>query len=99
VWNLQVIRALEWGHHVKTTGIRGKAAVAQLIRIQGGELFVPVRGAYSLRITDMQGREVFFRPRSTAASQDVASLPAGAYGVSVLSGTREAFKSLFVKAR
>jgi type 1 glutamine amidotransferase len=98
-WKLQVIRALEWGHHVKTTGIRGKAAVEQLIRIQGGELFVPVRGAYSLRITDMQGREVFFRPRSAAASQNVSSLPAGTYGVRILSETREAIQSLFIKKR
>jgi type 1 glutamine amidotransferase len=105
-WKGQVVQALKWGKAVwdqnnpdTSVSIKGRVSPESLVRMQGGELFVPVQGAYSLRITDMQGREVFFRPRSAAASQNVSSLPAGTYGVRILSETREAIQSLFIKKR
>jgi hypothetical protein len=91
----QLLRALNWGYQMKVTGIRGKAALDMLTRAHGNELFVPLREKYSLEIMDMQGRRVFFRGRSSAASHDLSSLPAGTYGVNILSETREAFKSLY----
>jgi hypothetical protein len=95
----QILRALNWGREMKVTGIRGKAALKMLTGSHGGELLVPFKAEHSIEILDMQGRRVFFRSRSSAVSHDVSSLPAGTYGVNVLSETREAFKSLYIKER
>jgi type 1 glutamine amidotransferase len=95
----QVIRALNWAYEMKVTGIRGQAALDRLTRMHGNELFVPLREKYSLEIMDMQGRRVFFRHRSSAASHNLSFLPAGTYGVNILPETREAFRSLYIKER
>lgn len=98
-WKGQLIRALYWGKEIKTAGIHGQAGIRSLFRTQGSELLVPLQGGYRLEITDMQGRRVFFRGRSSASAHDLGFLPAGTYGVDVLSETRESLRGLFIKPR
>jgi type 1 glutamine amidotransferase len=98
-WKGQVRRALTWGYLVKTTGIRGKAALDRLMHGTHGELIVPVKGEHSIEILDMQGRRVFFRGHSSARGHDVSALPAGSYGVRILPAAGEPFKALYVKGR
>jgi type 1 glutamine amidotransferase len=102
-YKAQLVRALQWGHTVKTTGIRGREALAQFLGGPPGHIVVPsntgFRAGHSIEILDMQGRRVFHRLNSRAASHDVSFLPAGTYGVNILSDTRETFRSLYLKPR
>lgn len=99
----QLLRALTWGYQMKVTGIRGREALAQFLGGPHGHIVVPsnagFRSGHSIEILDMQGRRVFHRSRSRAQSHDVNFLPAGTYGVNILSEASEAFKSLYVKPR
>ena len=80
----QILEALKWGNSVKTTGIRGKAAVDALIRMHGNEIIVPGDGPHSLRIQDMSGKNVFSRSGSGANRYDLSSLPLGVYSIEIL---------------
>jgi type 1 glutamine amidotransferase len=95
----QLLRALNWGYQMKVTGIRGQAALNQLLRFQGNDLVVPFKAPYKLQISDMQGRSVFFRGKSSAAVQDLGFLPAGSYGVDIVSETQEVYRGLYLKPR
>lgn len=89
----QVARALEWGHELNVTGLRGRAAVERLLAPGvPGRIVVPFASAagHSIEVLDLQGRRVYHRKDSRAASHDVSFLPAGTYGVRILSGNREA---------
>lgn len=92
----QVLEALKWGNSVKTTGIRGKAAVNALIRSVGNQLFVPGNESHSLRIHDMTGRDVFSRKASVANQYDLSVLPIGVYSIEVLTQSA-AFHSVYVQ--
>jgi type 1 glutamine amidotransferase len=92
----QVIRALQWGASVKTTGIRGKAAIEALVRAEGHQLQVPGIGSHSLRILDMAGKSVLVRKDSRASHHDLSGLPLGVYALEVLTRT-DAYRGVFVR--
>ena len=95
----QIVRALQWGHTVKTTGIRGQAALRALTRGRTGMLHVPFAPgtAHTVEVFDPQGRRVYFRSRSRAGGHDLSFLPPGHYGVSLTSERRENLRSLYIK--
>lgn len=88
----QVLRALRWGAKVgKPTGLhplRGRAALEQLIRLHGSELYVPLTEAHSVRVRDMAGRQVLQLPNSFENRHDLSGLPLGHYSIEVLTRTQ-----------
>jgi type 1 glutamine amidotransferase len=92
----QLVRALQWGASIKTTGIRGKAAVDALIRAEGNQLMVPGIGAHSVRIHDLTGRNVFSGNAGGANQYDLSGLPLGVYSIEVLTRA-DAFHGIFVR--
>jgi type 1 glutamine amidotransferase len=94
-WRGQLLKALQWGALVKTTGIRGRAALRELLRVQGGHLLLP-RGTSSVRVRDMAGRNLPARRAARDGRYDLSGLPWGVYSIEVL--TRQAvFRSVYVK--
>jgi type 1 glutamine amidotransferase len=93
----QVLRALRWGAKVGSpTGLRGQAAIRQLIRLQGTQLLVPAGEAHSVRVQDLSGREVFRKGRSLENRHDLSGLPLGYYSIEVLT-RKDVFRALYVQ--
>ncbi len=101
-WKGQVIRALQWGNTIKTTGIRGPSALGALrsiLSFQGNTLAIPFHTPYRLEISDLQGRSILSRGHATAPSQDLGFLSAGSYEVRLFPEGSEPQQGRIVKAR
>jgi|GEM_PF-3506609 len=97
----QVLRALQWGNTVRTTGLKGRKALGSLVRTQGNQIFVPMKPGYALEVTDLQGRRVYHVARGVEDRHDLGFLAAGMYGVTVRADQSEPrtppVRSVFIK--
>jgi type 1 glutamine amidotransferase len=84
----QVVQALKWGAGTGATGLRGRAALAPLIRLHGKEMPISSPGSNARIIYNLSGRALFSTQDPQFGCYNLSGIAPGAYTFKVLSGSR-----------